>query len=275
MKEQKQAYWFRHDAHAQDDPKILKMVFEKGWEAYGLFWALVERLRTQVDYKMGVELIPILSRRLDVDAELLESIVNNYGLFETKDGKFYSESLLKRMEKMDKAIEASRRGGKKSAEARRRKNVNPAQTEIDDSKQDSKGTSKGTSSDPEVTLEGDFNQGEKRRKEKKRKDKKTQMAERIYSEYPRKVGKKTAIDKILKAMQEKDPEELLEIVKVFARSTTGQDKQYIPHPSTWFHQARYDDNPKEWTEWKRGKKAGQKPERPANFIDVRKMRKKK
>lgn len=49
---EKEAYYFSHDANAKDDPKILQLRMELGWEGYGLFWALIELLRNESDHRM-------------------------------------------------------------------------------------------------------------------------------------------------------------------------------------------------------------------------------
>ena len=74
----------------------------------------------------------------------------------------------------------------------------------------------------------------------------------IYLAYPRKVGKSAALSKIEQALKSlasdtpaRDAKWLLDRVKEFARSETGRG-EYCPHPSTWFHQGRYNDDPAEW-----------------------------
>jgi hypothetical protein len=82
-----------------------------------------------------------------------------------------------------------------------------------------------------------------------------EQAELIYAVYPRKVGKAAALLEILKAMDEvsKRPVDdaylwLKGRTEAFAKSPAGRrkDKQFVPHPRTWFHQKRYDDPDSEW-----------------------------
>jgi uncharacterized protein YdaU (DUF1376 family) len=83
--------------------------------------------------------------------------------------------------------------------------------------------------------------------------------ERIYQAYPRKVGKAKAIAAIEKAVESlgtgKDWPKLVEAealdflhkgVVEFAASPAGKAGEFTPHPATWFNQARYLDDPKEW-----------------------------
>jgi len=79
-------------------------------------------------------------------------------------------------------------------------------------------------------------------------------AEMIFMVYPRRVGKKAALQKIHSALVIlhkrgiEDPVEWLHDKTLeFATSPKGQAGQFCPHPSTWFNQGRYDDDPREWS----------------------------
>ena len=82
---------------------------------------------------------------------------------------------------------------------------------------------------------------------------KKEQLEAIYSAYPRKIGKKAAIDKIRLALQglhEEHGDEnfsfLLDRTRKFANSPAGRRGEFTPHPSTWYNQGRYLDDPNEW-----------------------------
>lgn len=81
--------------------------------------------------------------------------------------------------------------------------------------------------------------------------------EAIYEAYPRKVGRKAAIDAINRAIERHKAEEgttpatpyLLDRTTAFAAAVAGwpaDERNFVPHPATWFNQGRYDDDPKEW-----------------------------
>ncbi len=70
-------------------------------------------------------------------------------------------------------------------------------------------------------------------------------AQEIYSEYPRKVAEPVAIKAIERALKRHDPAMLLERTKAFAK-LWGSDLKYCPHPTTWFNQERYNDDPSTW-----------------------------
>ena len=108
----KEAYYFSHDANAKDDPKILQLRMEMGWEGYGLFWALIELLRNESDHRMRTHYKSI-AFALQTQEDSIRSIINDFDLFGLDDQYFWSESLLKRMELKEERSEKARESAKK------------------------------------------------------------------------------------------------------------------------------------------------------------------
>ena len=79
----------------------------------------------------------------------------------------------------------------------------------------------------------------------------SQKAERIYEEYPKKVGRAKAIASIVTALKKgADPNIVIDAVIAYGRATKtwpAEDRQYIPNPATWFNQERWTDDQSEWT----------------------------
>lgn len=89
----------------------------------------------------------------------------------------------------------------------------------------------------------------------------------IYDAYPRHIGKVAAVKAIEKALKTVAKQEvsdpvafLLDRTKQFAKSPAGNAGKFTPHPSTWFNQGRYDDDP---AEWERGEVEGKPREQKA------------
>ena len=74
-----------------------------------------------------------------------------------------------------------------------------------------------------------------------------QQAEEIYKIYPKKVGKPSAIQAIKKAINKDGFKHILEKTKLYAKEYNGESR-YIPHPSKFFNQERYNDDPSEWSQ---------------------------
>ncbi|NLH53720.1 MAG: DUF4373 domain-containing protein [Bacteroidales bacterium] len=100
--------YFSHDTNANQDPKMMLLIAQLGLEGYGIFWILIEYLAQQPGYRAPIIMLDPLSRRFGVSREKFEAIVKNYGLFEYNDNEFYSESLLKRLSKLESIREQRR-----------------------------------------------------------------------------------------------------------------------------------------------------------------------
>lgn len=120
----KETCYFSHDANAKDDFKIMLLIEELGLEGYGIFWVLVETLREQQNYKYPLKLLSVLARKYNTTLTKLEVVVRNYHLFEIEDDCFfYSNSLNRRMQKMEELIEQRVIAGKISVAKRKQKQV--------------------------------------------------------------------------------------------------------------------------------------------------------
>ncbi len=121
----KEVIYFSHDANAMTDTKILNMRADYGLEGYGLFWAIIEQLRSEDNYilprnKNTYRAIKVnTNTTIDVE-KYIEDCINEYGLFViSDDGEyFYSKSLKRRMDIKDKNKIKRSEAGKKGAEKR-------------------------------------------------------------------------------------------------------------------------------------------------------------
>lgn len=116
VKKTKDAYYFSHDSNARNDIKIMKLRRVLGMEGYGVYFAVIEMLREQVDYKLHIDCIKDISYELRVSEEKIKSIILSFELFEIDNEMFFSPRLLRSMSALEnrrKALsEAGRRGGK-------------------------------------------------------------------------------------------------------------------------------------------------------------------
>jgi hypothetical protein len=71
------------------------------------------------------------------------------------------------------------------------------------------------------------------------------QVEEIYAAYPRRVGKPAALRAIRRALRAHPADFLLKQTQLFARTYNGEP-QFIPFPSTWFSQERFNDDPATW-----------------------------
>lgn len=98
MKE-KESYYFSHDSNARNDVKVIKLRRQLGLEGYGLYWCLIEMLRDTPEYKLPITSIDDIAFSLNISKEKVDTVINNYELFIVDSEKFFSERLIRNMEK--------------------------------------------------------------------------------------------------------------------------------------------------------------------------------
>jgi L-rhamnose mutarotase len=121
----KETYYFSHDYTARSDEKIKNLIYDFGYQGYGIYWALIEELyqnanALQTNYKR-------IAFDMRIDEKIVKSIVENYGLFIVENEYFGSLSVQRRLDmRNEKSVKA-----RESAQKRWTKNANalPTQSE--------------------------------------------------------------------------------------------------------------------------------------------------
>jgi hypothetical protein len=111
----KDAYWFRHDANARNDIKIIELRSIHGYEGYGIYFAIIEVMREQTDYTISESKIGMVAVALGLPLDKLKPIMDDcisIGLFERRDGQILSQSLLNRMDTWDSYKNNGKKGGR-------------------------------------------------------------------------------------------------------------------------------------------------------------------
>lgn len=114
--------WFRHDADCARDRKIIALEKKYGYAGSGLYWRVVEYLRSESDYKMKLDDLTYESlSKESLSPELVKEILDyciRIDLFVLQDGYFWSERLIRDMDSMREKIQKQRDGGKLGASKR-------------------------------------------------------------------------------------------------------------------------------------------------------------
>ena len=114
----KDAYYFSHDSNARNDQRIIKLRQDHGVEGYGIYFMIIEILRDTKNYTLNIDDISSISYDIRVKEEIVLNIIKNYNLFAFEHDFFYSKSLSRRMEKLDKIKEKRRESGKLGGKAK-------------------------------------------------------------------------------------------------------------------------------------------------------------
>jgi hypothetical protein len=115
----KETFYFSHDYTAKSDEKIKNLIYEFGYEGYGIYWSLIEELyqnanALQTNYKR-------IAFDMRVDENTIKSIIENFDLFVVENGFFGSLSVQRRLDmrndKSSKARESAQKRWSKDANA--------------------------------------------------------------------------------------------------------------------------------------------------------------
>lgn len=136
----KDAYYFSHDSNARTDTKIVDMMYDYGMAGYGMFWFIVEVMRESDCYKLennrstwralGMQ----MHLKADEVQKFIDDCIEQYRLFEGDGVYFWSNSLVKRMKK----LEETRAKRKAAAEKRWSNNANANKKNANALQEDSK-----------------------------------------------------------------------------------------------------------------------------------------
>ena len=148
MDEQVRIQYFRHQANAQKDEKIIQLLRKEKWHGYGIYWALLEFLTPIKDHKAKTD-YDAIAWDLRVDEATVKRIVEDYGLFVVRQGMFWSKSLTAQLDEIAETImrkkAAASKAGKSSAGKRKASNdaTNDRSTDVAENP-----TDVATSADP-------------------------------------------------------------------------------------------------------------------------------
>ena len=208
----KDAYYFSHDSNARNDQRIIKLRRKHGAEGVGIFWMIVEILREQKEYRLGLDddTIENIAFDLRVDQDKLEDIILHYDLFQREKGDdygyFYSNSLIMRMERLDlikeKRAIAGSKGGKSKASDKQMPSSKVKQSIVKKSKVN--------------ILFGEF-----------------------WSLYDYKVGDKEKIESKWDGLKDDERIKIMEHLPLYKASTP--DKKYRKHPQTYLNNNAWND----------------------------------
>lgn len=113
----KDVYYFSHDCNARNDEKVLALRSVYGLEGYAVYFMLIEILREQPTYRLPITKYTYntLAMQMQCKCSKVEQIVHdccsefvneNSSLLTIEDGFLFSDSLLRRMGKVDSTSES-------------------------------------------------------------------------------------------------------------------------------------------------------------------------
>lgn len=93
----KRDQYIPHEVSMRNTSEVMNLIEKEGMMGYGIYWALMEYLRTQDDYIGDIEVLKSLARQLRIRLPKLKRIMENYGLFSCTETTFLSPKLIEVM----------------------------------------------------------------------------------------------------------------------------------------------------------------------------------
>lgn len=238
----KDAYYFSHDSNARNDPKIAAMMSRYGYEGYGWYWAFIETLRDQPDYKypMNKYAIDALALLWHCDRTKAEQYISDCchefttersALMVMDEHYLWSESLSRRMS----AVDLKRVKSSESANSRW-------------SQSDGNANAMRTHNERNANAVQSQSDGNANKEKKKRvNNKKTELTkevedffESVWMLYPRKEGKNAVTKEEKKEIFKIGYEKMIAAIENYKNSHEETKKNYLLMGSTFFN-GRYAD----------------------------------
>lgn len=93
--------YFPHDVCMRHNPEVISLIESENASGYGIYWAILEYLRTQEGYKGDIRAIKGIARQVKTRLDKAVRVLNDYGLFVIEGSTFYSPALNEMMKPLE------------------------------------------------------------------------------------------------------------------------------------------------------------------------------
>ena len=98
----KKDQYIPHDVSMRSNSDVFHMVETEGAAGYGLYWGIMEYLRSQNNYRGDIRAIKGIARQLKCRIDKAIRVLEDYGLFVIENASFYSPHLMEKMLPLEK-----------------------------------------------------------------------------------------------------------------------------------------------------------------------------
>lgn len=102
-----------------NSPEVMRARIEHGMAAYGIYVTLMQLLEEDEDHKLSKD-YSMIAYEMRVDVSVVQSVVEDFDLFEVEEEYFYSKELSDTIEQARKVSEARARAGRAGGAAKAR-----------------------------------------------------------------------------------------------------------------------------------------------------------
>jgi Domain of unknown function (DUF4373) len=111
-------YYLGIDLNLPQDIKIIKLKRKLGFSGFGLYIELQLKLAQSKGYELSKNDYSDLAYEFRIEEKYLQGLVENFGLFEFKNDKFFIQEIRDKMQLIESKKEAGRKAGIASGKAR-------------------------------------------------------------------------------------------------------------------------------------------------------------
>ena len=216
----KDAYYFSHDANAQDDPKCMILIDKLGSSGYGIFWLLIEKLRAERDYKLSLNTLEAFAKRWKTTIKKIDEVIKNYDLFVIEEGnRFYSQRLLNSMNSKSEKARDSAKTRWENANAYERIRPHTTAFRVDAIKGKESKVKENKESKVKYVGDSDF--------------------EKFWELYDKKVGEKVKLISKWENLTAAEKEKIFEFIPRY--KTAQPDKKFRKDPATFLNNKSWND----------------------------------
>lgn len=107
-----ESFYFSHDYNARADRKLVALQMSFGMEGVGIFWCIVEMLFEEGGY-INLNECDRIAFELRTDSQRINQIISGFDLFKSDGSRFWSASVLRRLEVRYEKSEKARKSAEK------------------------------------------------------------------------------------------------------------------------------------------------------------------
>ncbi len=241
------ADYFSHDTKMRDDPKIKYIRTLYGLQGYAVYCMLLEYLadcdffESPFDDMTKILLAGDIGLKLEEFSAMMETFFQ-VNLFENKDGKFYSNGLKKRLEKVqEKRVKMQAKYAKNDEDE---KGVSESFWRRNDSfwRRNPQSTKVSDAETPISDAESTQSKVKQSKVNKKIKQKKDENFELFWNKYPKKMKYQETLD-VWNELTEEERILVLKTIEDHNRHWKRQktELKFIPYPNNWLENKRWMD----------------------------------
>jgi hypothetical protein len=150
----KKDQYFPHEANLRQTSEFMHLIEKEGMAGYGIYWGLIEYLRSQDNYIGDLRVLKSLARQMKTKPIKVENVVRNYQLFILTDYTFQSAKLMEWMVPLENKRNANKKQNEIKTDAKHeqphRNSLKTNTTSVTVKKSKEKKSKENTSSAEEV-----------------------------------------------------------------------------------------------------------------------------